>query len=75
MDLSGRAQLWSEAPTMLGARSNFSVFRTMEDGATALFAIGKYLDRIEIDADGIRFKERRVVLDSRRIDVLLVMPL
>ena len=71
----GRAQLWSESPTLLGARSNFSVFRTMEDGATALFAIGKYLDRIEIDAAGIRFKERRVVLDSRRIDVLLVMPL
>ncbi len=71
----GRAQAWHEADGTIGARSNFTVYRTMEDGQTELFALGRYLDRIEQGAGGLRFKERRVILDSRRIDVLLVLPL
>ena len=57
------------------ARSNFSVYRTMENGSTDLFAIGKYLDRIVFEAGEPRFRERRVILDSRCVDVLLVFPL
>lgn len=71
----GRPDLRVEAPGVLAARSNFSVYRTMEDGATELFAIGKYLDRIVFEAGAPKFGERRVILDSRRIDVLLVFPL
>lgn len=71
----GRAQAWTEADGTIGARSNFTVYRTMEDGQTALFALGRYLDRLIDTADGLRFTERRVILDSRRIDVLLVLPL
>ena len=36
---------------------------------------GKYLDAIVFEAGAPKFKERRVILDSRRIDVLLVFPL
>lgn len=71
----GRAQAWTEPDGTIGARSNFTVYRTMEDGQTALFALGRYLDRLIETADGLRFTERRVILDSRRIDVLLVLPL
>ena len=60
---------------MLAARSNFSVYRTMESGETSLFAIGKYLDRIVFESGVPKFSERRVILDSRSIDVLLVFPL
>ena len=71
----GRPALVEEAAGVIAARSNFSVYRTMESGETTLFAIGKYLDRIEFEAGLPKFKERCVILDSRCIDVLLVYPI
>lgn len=71
----GRPDLTAEPEGILGARSNFCVFRTMEDGEAELFASGKYLDRIAFEAGLPKFQSRRVILDSRRIDVLLVFPL
>jgi 3-phenylpropionate/cinnamic acid dioxygenase small subunit len=59
------------------AVSNFMVARIMHDGATLLFATGRYLDRIALGAtvDAARFEEKLVVLDSSRIDTLLAIPL
>lgn len=58
------------------ARTNFTVTRTMQEGRMDTFAVGKYLDRIAERPDGgFRFVERLVVLESRRIDILLVFPL
>lgn len=56
------------------AVSNFTVVRIMHDGASMLFASGRYVDRIVI-GDVARFEDRLVVLDSRRIDTLLAIPL
>jgi anthranilate 1,2-dioxygenase small subunit len=56
-------------------RSNFAVFRIAQDGDTVTFATGRYLDRVVDDGGTLRFKARRVVLDSRRVDILLVLPL
>lgn len=70
----GRPDLREESVGTLSARSNFIVYRTMEDGEAELFATGKYLDRIVFDAGAPKFSERKVILDSRRIDVLLVFP-
>ena len=57
------------------ARSNFLAVRIMHDGATSLFATGRYLDRIDVRRAPFRFIERVVVLDSPKIDTLLVIPL
>ena len=55
-------------------QSNFYVTRTMPDGEMTTFLCGKVLDTIvEIDGE-LKFKERKVILDSRRIDTLLVIP-
>jgi anthranilate 1,2-dioxygenase small subunit len=51
------------------------VFRIAQDGETVVFATGRYLDRIVEESGTLRFKSRRVVLDSRRVDILLVLPL
>ena len=56
-------------------RANFCVFRIAQDGDTVTFATGRYLDRVVDDGGALRFKARRVVLDSRRVDILLVLPL
>ena len=72
--ITGRPELREESAGALAARSNFIVYRTMEDGEAELFAAGKYLDRIVFEGGEPKFAERRVILDSRRIDVLLVYP-
>lgn len=57
------------------ARANFLAVRIMHDGESRLFATGRYLDRIDVSADPFRFVERTVVLDSQKVDTLLVIPL
>lgn len=53
----------------------FFVARIMRDGAMTLFATGRYLDVVRLDAPAIRFAERIVVCDSARFDTLLAIPL
>jgi anthranilate 1,2-dioxygenase small subunit len=55
--------------------ANFFAARIMHDGETSLFATGRYLDRIAVAQEPYRFLERLVVLDSHKIDTLLVIPL
>ena len=57
------------------ACSNFLCVRIMHDGQSQVFATGRYLDRIKVDAEPLRFTERLVILDSQKIDTLLVIPL
>lgn len=57
------------------ARSNFLAVRVMHDGETSLFATGRYLDRIDVTRHPFRFIERLVILDSPKIDTLMVIPL
>jgi anthranilate 1,2-dioxygenase small subunit len=57
------------------ARANFLTARIMHDGQSSLFATGRYLDRIDVSATPLRFVERLVILDSPKIDTLLVIPL
>ncbi|HZU88263.1 MAG TPA: aromatic-ring-hydroxylating dioxygenase subunit beta [Stellaceae bacterium] len=57
------------------AVAHFFAARIMHDGETSLFATGRYLDRIAVAQPPYRFVERLVVLDSHKIDTLLVIPL
>ena len=54
--------------------ANFLVIRIMQNGDAAVFASGKYLDRIVL-APEPKYEERVVVCDSRRFDSLLAIPL
>jgi 3-phenylpropionate/cinnamic acid dioxygenase small subunit len=71
------------APTVLEqgtdtatAESPFIVIRIMREGATEVFASGRYLDRIVRTSEGtLRFAERIVICDSNNIDTLLAIPL
>ena len=57
------------------AHTNFHVVRTMENGSASMFATGKYVDRIVFEEGQPKFQQRLVVMDSHRIDTLLVIPL
>jgi anthranilate 1,2-dioxygenase small subunit len=71
----GRPQLWNEGPELYGARSNFTIYRTMYNGEAEVFATGKYLDLVFCGSAGPVFKKRMAIVDSRRIDTLLVLPI
>jgi anthranilate 1,2-dioxygenase small subunit len=55
--------------------SNFHILRTAADGRTVTYGCGRYLDEIVAAGGDLRFRKRTVVLDSSRIDTLLVIPL
>ena len=60
---------------LVTARTNFSVIRTMQNGESILFAAGRYQDEIVTGRERPMLRSRTVVLESRRIDVLLVIPI
>ena len=71
----GATRLVDQGGGVIAARTNFAVTRTMQDGSGEAFAIGKYLDEIVVNGERLAIRSRRVVLESRRVDVLLVIPL
>jgi len=71
----GPIRVKSVADNVAVVHSHFIVARIMQDGATSLFATGRYLDRIDLSGPTYRFLERIVVLDSDKIDTLLAIPL
>lgn len=71
----GTARLGVVRDGAVEARASFIAARIMHDGETGLFATGRYLDRIDTTTRPFRFIERLVVLDSPKIDTLLVIPL
>jgi anthranilate 1,2-dioxygenase small subunit len=54
--------------------SSFLVMRIMENGESALYASGRYVDRVLL-APEPRYEERVAICDSRRFDTLLAIPL
>lgn len=57
------------------AQSNFTVVRTMSEGDMSVFACGKCFDHVIEESGSLKFKARTIVLESRRIDTLLVIPI
>ena len=62
-----------ESDRTVRSTANFLVVRVMQDGATMLFASGRYVDRIALHE--MLYEERVVICDSRRFDTLLAIPL
>ena len=71
----GPVRIRAVADGVAEVRSNFIAVRIMHDGEMSLFAAGRYLDRIAVSAEPYRLIERLVILDSDKIDTLLVLPL
>lgn len=59
----------------LQAQSNYVVLQTRRTGQTDIFSAGKYVDRIVLSNGELKFAEKRVVVDTHRVDTLLVAPL
>ena len=71
----GLPAILAEVDAGVRAETPFLVVRIMRDGRMDLFATGRYLDVLIEEAGALRFRERVVVCDSRRVDTLLAIPL
>ncbi|MFZ2005225.1 MAG: aromatic-ring-hydroxylating dioxygenase subunit beta [Stellaceae bacterium] len=71
----GAIKIGAEDAGGLPVVANLIVVRIMQDGATMLFAAGRYVDRLVRRRGGWKFAAKEVVLDSRQIDTLLAIPL
>jgi 3-phenylpropionate/cinnamic acid dioxygenase small subunit len=56
------------------ARMGFSVVRILESGDSMLFLSGIWRDEIVESTAGLRFRKKVAVLDSGRVDTLIVVP-
>ena len=71
----GAVELTQQQAGAFHTRANFTILRTMSEGDMSIFACGRYLDVIVETDLGLKFKQRTIVLDSRRVDTLLVIPI
>ncbi len=55
--------------------ANYAVFQTNQEGATRVFSVGVYRDKIVFDGDVPKFKEKVVIVDTASIPTLLSTPL
>ena len=59
----------------LDVNANFTTYQTTPEGVTSLFCIGRYRDKIVETPDGLRFKEKIVIVDTFSVPNLIAVPL
>ena len=77
--LIGPVRIVSIREDEITTRANYAVYRTSLDpinyGITELFSVGEYRDRIVTREGVARYKEKTVVVDTCKIQTLLVTPI
>jgi anthranilate 1,2-dioxygenase small subunit len=59
----------------LEVSSSYIVVQTFNEGFTEIYQAGSYYDEVVETAEGLRFKQRRVVYDTARVKTLLATPI
>jgi 3-phenylpropionate/cinnamic acid dioxygenase small subunit len=72
--LLGALHVESADDGTIHARMGFAVVRILESGDSMLFLSGIWRDEIVETAEGLRFRKKLTVLDSSRVDTLIVVP-
>ena len=69
------AQVRSIDNGVVQAQANYAVFRTKPGGASEVYNVGRYIDRIVRTDAGLRFQSRHCVYDSEMILNSLIYPI
>ena len=59
----------------LRCEANYAVFETLPEELTRVFQVGRYLDRIVVEAGRLRFAAKLCVFDSELIPNTLIYPI
>jgi salicylate 5-hydroxylase small subunit len=60
---------------VIWAQANYAVFRTKLSQETTVFNVGRYLDRVRVTPEGLRFEQRHCIYDSELIPNSLIYPI
>jgi salicylate 5-hydroxylase small subunit len=60
---------------LIEAETNYAVFRTKLSQETTVFNVGRYLDRVRITPQGLKFASRVCVYDTEMIPNSLIYPI
>lgn len=64
-----------EKDGMIVAEANYAVFRTKLSGDSTVFNVGRYLDRIKRENDGLKFESRLCIYDTEMIPNSIIYPI
>jgi anthranilate 1,2-dioxygenase small subunit len=73
--LIGLPRLIEEEGDAAFAEAPFAVYQTDQEGESRLFATGLYKDRLVIEAGGLKFRDKLVLVDTYAVPSLLATPL
>jgi salicylate 5-hydroxylase small subunit len=60
---------------VIEAEANYAVFRTKLSQETTVFNVGRYLDRVRITPEGMKFESRLCIYDTEMIPNSLIYPI
>jgi salicylate 5-hydroxylase small subunit len=60
---------------LIETEANYAVFRTKLSQETTVFNVGRYLDRVRITAEGMKFESRLCIYDTEMIPNSLIYPI
>jgi anthranilate 1,2-dioxygenase small subunit len=61
--------------TTYAVNANYMVVNTSQEGESAVYQAGRYADEVVRTDDGLRFKSKRVIYDTLRVQTLLAYPI
>jgi anthranilate 1,2-dioxygenase small subunit len=64
-----------EPDGVIETESSYVVVQTRANGESDVYQAGKYFDRIVRTPDGLRYRSKRVVYDTSRVQTLLATPI
>jgi anthranilate 1,2-dioxygenase small subunit len=66
---------WREEEGGYALSTNYLVVNTSQDGASAVYQAGRYLDLVVRTPEGLRFRRKRCIYDTLRVQTLLAYPI
>ncbi|WP_250467734.1 anthranilate 1,2-dioxygenase small subunit AndAd [Caballeronia sp. GAFFF2] len=64
-----------EKDGVIETESNYVVIQTRTNGESNAYQAGKYFDRVVRTPDGLRYRSKRVIYDTSRVQTLLATPI
>jgi anthranilate 1,2-dioxygenase small subunit len=58
----------------IAMQSNYVVVQTLTDGESRLYQAGRYVDQVVRTTEGWRYRSKRAIYDTSRVETLLVTP-
>ena len=71
----GLPHILSRDGNLIEVETNYAVFRTKLSQETTVFNVGRYLDRVRIMPEGLKFESRLCIYDTEMIPNSLIYPI